>query len=131
MIENFSYEEHLPILGRWLAHWGILPPPRHLFSDLGFVVHGVAIGFLFTTNSGSAYIDHIVANPNATVIARDAALNDLFNHLMVVAESKGCGFLTAMTRIPKMKSRIESIGFTSDKDYTVFYKILGGQKCLG
>lgn len=131
MIEVYSHDKHLPILGRWLSNWGITPPPRALFSDIGFVANGIAMGFLFTTNSATAYIDHMAADPNSSAEARDIAITDLFNHLEVVADSSGHKFLTVMSRIPAMRDRVTSLGFTQDKEYMLYYKILGGEKCLG
>ncbi len=131
MIEAYKQDEHLPILGRWLANWGITPPPKALFSDIGFCANGIAMGFLFTTNSGSAYIDHIAADPNSAPEARDIALKDLFAHLEAVAESMGYKFLTIMTRIPTMRDRVTSLGFIPGNEYMIYYKIIGGEKCRG
>ena len=131
MIEAYEHKKHAFVLQAWLTHWGITIPPVELFSDIGFIVNDVAIGFLFTTNSGTAYIDHVCADPRASEMARDSALDDLLNHLGTVSQSMGYKFLTIITRIQALKDRLSYLGFVPEKEYMLYYKILGGSPCHG
>lgn len=126
MIEPYSHSEHSGILGRWLSHWNIKMPPAALLSDIGFCANGIAIGFLYTTNSKQAIIDRIATDPNSTKEARDVALSDLLHHLDVVADALGFKLLTIMSRIPAMQDRMLSMGFYKDHEYMLYYKLLGG-----
>lgn len=131
MIENYSHSDHSQSLEKWLSHYGISLPPVSLFSDIGYIVNKTAIGFLFNTNSKVGYIDHVVANPQASEMARDESLNDLFKHLIRVAEALGIKFLTVQSRIPALQERLKFLGFIPEKEYMLYYKILGGLSCHG
>lgn len=125
-IESYDHGTHIARLTSWLSKHGITVPDRRLFSDLGIVVDGTAIGFLFLTSSRQAYIDHVAADPGAPVEKRDQALTALFDTLEGVAKEKGCLLVTALAALPTMKRRFESRGYKAHGNFSLYYKTLEG-----
>lgn len=119
------------MLTHWLGSRGVAVPQRELFSDLGFVVDECAIGFLFKTESKQAYIDHIAADPDSDTAARSEALDTLFLELEKKARELGYLMVTVLASLPVMKRRFLTHGYEAHGEYTLFYKYIGGEKCLG
>jgi len=130
MIRNYSHADY-SMLCAWLAHHGIANPDPNFFSDTGIVVDEKAIGFLFTTNSKSCYIDHVAASPHAKKEERDVALDGLFETLEGMARVRGFEVITGLARIRAMTERFTNHNFLPFNTYTLFYKKLGGDSCLG
>lgn len=126
MIEPYDHGEHVARLNKWLSMHGLRVPDRRLFSDCGFIVDKVAIGFLFKTNSKQAYIDHVAADPNASSDIRSAALTKLFFYLEELARKDGFLMVTALAQLPSMKRRFEAHGFSAYGDFSLYYKVIGG-----
>ena len=124
MIEPYVHEDHIARLDKWLTLHRLRVPDKRLFSDCGYVVDNIAIGFLFKTNSKQAYIDHVAADPTAKKEARDAALNKLFEHLENIARREGFLMITALAQLPSMKRRFECHGFQTYGEYCLYYKVL-------
>jgi len=122
MIQRYSHANHLPQLKLWLDHYNIALPQLELLSDRGFVSDDVAIGFLVTTNSRQYMIDHVVADPFVNKERRDAALNNLFRHLVEEASKMGAKMVTALAVLPQMKSRFEALGFMRHGTYDLYFK---------
>ena len=127
MIEKFDFAVHGERLERWLKKRGVSLPDKRLLSNLGFVSNGIAIGFLFCTQAGQAYIDHVAADPDSNSHLRDQALDELFNALEVEAKKMGYVMAMALAALPAMKRRFMSRGYYPHGDYTLFYKVLGGK----
>ena len=50
-------------------------------SDIGFVVPGVASGFLVTTNVNCCFLEPFISNPKAPKELRDKALKEILESL--------------------------------------------------
>lgn len=127
MIETFDYSNHGERLTRWLKKRGVSLPDKRLLSNMGFVANGIAIGFLFCTQAGQAYIDHVAADPDSNTVLRDRALDELFEALEVEAQKMGYVMVMALASLPAMKRRFMSHGYYPHGEYTLFYKVLGGK----
>lgn len=133
-IDPYNHETHFPLLTDWLSRYGIKVPPRELFSDLGVVVDGCALGFLFEGgNSKTAYIDHVAADPGVTPAKRGLALDELFSYLEGAALRDGYVLVTALAQLPTMRKRFESRGYTRHGEYGLYFKLLNEEvsPCLG
>lgn len=134
IIDHYIHEKHFPLLADWLSRYGIKVPPRELFSDLGVVVDGCAIGFLFKGgNSKTAYIDHVAADPGIEPGRRGNALDELFAYLEGSARRDGYVMVTALASLPTMRRRFEGRGYTRHGEYGLYFKLLNEEvsSCLG
>lgn len=113
------------MLTRWLESKGLAVPDLRLFSDVGFVANGIALGFLFTTNSGQAYIDHVAADPDRHPGDRGDALDLLFSTLEAEAKDRGCVMVTALATLPAMRRRFEDRRYSHHAEFGLYYKVLG------
>jgi hypothetical protein len=102
-------------------------PPTELFSDRGFVVDDIAIGFLFTHNAKSCHVDHVIADPSACDSDRKNAVDELFNHIEHVASDEGYSLITMLAKIPAMKKRAERLGYSRFDDFTLYFKVPKGR----
>jgi hypothetical protein len=98
--------------------------PREMVYDTGFVVDGVALGFLCKTNSKIAYIDQVATKPGLPEPPREKALRTLLQ--VLEAEAKRCGFwmVAAMAGSANMQNRFTSHGFSPEGHYTLVTKSL-------
>lgn len=129
MIEMFNFKKHLPVLSSWLAHYKLPMPDSRQFSATGWVVNKIAIGFLFETNSAQCYMDHVIADPEATPDDRDCALKVLFRKIESAAKENGNVMLIALANLPAMRKRFDSAGYKKHGEYGLYYKsplTLGG-----
>lgn len=124
-VEKFDYEKHSPSVRTWLAARGMDLPHRRLLSDLGYVVGGKIVGFLFTTNSGQAYIDNVAADPKSSAEERAELIGVLLDVLEGSAREKGIDMITALASMPAVKDKLEHRGFAEHGEYTLYYKVLG------
>lgn len=128
----YSHALHYERVEAWLNARGQRIPDKALFSDLGCVVDGIAVGFLFLTNSRQAYIDHIAADPAAPKAKRDLALKFMLKFLEETAKETGALLVTTLTRNPSMARRLGEVGYTKhEEDFGLFFKVVGGHTCLG
>jgi hypothetical protein len=125
MIESYSNHKHYSMLVSWLKARGIAEPNASLFSNYGLVVDGIALGFLFKTNSKQAYIDQIATDPNSDPKGRDFALKVLIEELCSEAKQKGFKVITILASLDKMKTRLTELKFTRIGDYTLYFKNMG------
>lgn len=123
-LTNYKHDDHYLMLEKWLDSKGLVIPPKSFFSDCGFCINNIAIGFLFKTNSKQAYIDHVAADPNSSYEDRQLALDFLYKHIEKIALDEGYEIITGLARLPTMKTRFEDNGYRIHNDYTLYYKIL-------
>jgi hypothetical protein len=64
--------------------------PVEALPSLGFLVPGVAAGFLYQTDSSLAFVEGLVSNPNARLCVRARALALILEGLVEAA--RGFGF---------------------------------------
>lgn len=121
-VTRYKHDEHYEKLKGWLTAKGLDTPTRDLFSDLGFCVNGIAIGFLFRTQGGQAEIDHVAADPEASPEDRKKALSMLYDLLIREAKDAGYKLITGLASLPAMKERFEAKGFSPYGDFTLYYK---------
>lgn len=85
-------------------------PKRHL-SNLGFVVKGVAAGFLVITNTSVCFMEPFIANPRASEQDRDKALTMIIKRLENAAKAAGMTLVYGITTVPNMIKRGLESGF--------------------
>lgn len=126
MIEAYDPLLHGKKLKSWLWKRSITLPDERLLSNLGFVANGLAVGFLFCTQAGQVYIDHVAADPEAPPDKRDEALDELIGALEAKAKELGFVMVMVLAALPVMKKRFLKCGYAPHGDYTLFYKVIHG-----
>lgn len=128
--EPYVHEKHYKLLCGWLWAKGIPAPNPQFFPVYGFIVDGCAIGFLVRTDSKQSYMDYVAADPDVAQRKRDEALNFLFRHVQEEARKQGFFGMTALADLPAMQVRLARHGFNKVRDFSLYFKFLGGKTCL-
>ncbi len=121
MIVPYSHNEHYETVKGWLAQKDIRISPKSMFSDIGFVVDNVAVGFLYLTNSGKSFIDQIAADPLVSKETRSTALDILINALSARAAEEGAQTVQTFINEP-LVGRFLKHGYTACGEYTFLIK---------
>lgn len=105
MIARWDPVEHLPMLGEWLRARDIAMDAGtpDLYPRVGFVVNGIAVGFLYQTDAPAvAWLDGVVTDPASLPDARAAALRELVEALYAEASKLGCRLVWSTTSAPSL-----------------------------
>lgn len=125
-IQIYNNSDHYEMLCHWFIKRDLPIPKKEMLSDLGLVVNNTAIGFLFKTNSKTAYIDNIVTNPSMLSLERDNALKILLGDLILAAKKAEYSIITMLSNTPDMDNRLFKLGFSNFGIYSLYYKNIGG-----
>lgn len=82
-----------------------------LLPDTGFVVDGIALGFVYLTNSKTAFMDGFMADPDASKKDRSDALDVLLTRLFDEARRHGCRAVAGVTSAQPLANRLARHGF--------------------
>jgi len=130
MLEESDYE----ILVEWWDWWKFTPPPRDFLPENGTC--GVIIedskgvphcaGFLYLTNSGAAWVEFIVSNPDIKdKTVRKLMLNGLINAISSYAKSNDVKWIFTSVKNKSLIDRYSDCGFTvGSKETTEMIKRL-------
>lgn len=99
----------------------LLPiPDRSLFPPTGFIVDGIAAGFLYFTDSRIGIIDCYISNPHTEAKTRSDALDMITDALIAKAKAHGCRLVKCDSKIEATKKRAISSGFKPIGSYEAF-----------
>ncbi|MBK7860842.1 MAG: hypothetical protein IPJ65_20015 [Archangiaceae bacterium] len=115
-VERYDPKVHYRFFTEWYAKHVPVPMDPIYLPEVGFVVPGVAMGFLYQTDSAVAHIEALVANPRASGAARSAAIDEVVQ--AIIAEAKKLGFkaLLGNTSLPAVIERAKRLGFVHDPE---------------
>lgn len=100
-------------IGKWFESRGSKLPDISFFPRCGFIVHGIAAGFIYFTDSSIAIIDCYVSNPDSNITQRGDALDLITKALIEQAQFHKCKMLKCDTKLEAVKQRALSHGFKS------------------
>ena len=124
-VERFQPDLHYPTFCTWTRWYEMTPLPLQFLPQSGFVVEGVAMGFLYRTDSKMALIENLAANPK---LPRDTVTQGLDAVVTAIAEEGRClGFevLIGYTNVKAVIERALRHGFTTDDEkFQVVTKVL-------
>ncbi len=113
----------LPELNRWYAAHGEPPLALALLPPTGYVVEGVAAGFLYRTDApGLVLVDGLVTSPDAPIRARARALAEIVERIVALARDEGASRVVGFTRSRGMCGLTERLGFKAGDDYCLMVK---------
>lgn len=125
MVRRFR-PEHLAELGRWYVARGLPAPTSGVLPRVGYIVPGLAAGFLYRTDSEIALLDGFVSNPEAPPLDRGRAISRVLEALIAeVSTGAGVSHLVGLTRVRGMERLVERAGFASGDGYRLFSRKVG------
>lgn len=125
-VRKLIYEDYDETLIGWWAAWGMTAPAREFLPDNGeggIIVcdAGVPIcaGFMYTTNSGIAWIDWVITNKDYRGgPARKQAIDLLIATLEMAAKESGFSYVYTLFKNNRLVDYFERAGFIQSAQYT-------------
>ena len=113
-VERYDPQRHFEDFTAWYAPRLEAPVGPEFLPKVGYVVPGLAMGFLYQTDSAIAHIEGLVANPGAQGQARTQAIDEVV--IAIIDEAKRLGFKTlhGLTELPVIVERAKRLGFIDD-----------------
>lgn len=108
---KFLPEDYIQLEG-WSNDREVKAPPLEYLPSTGYIVDGVACGFLYLTNSAVGLLEGFITNPNADKNDRNKALDSITLKLIELAELNSCKILKCETKIDAIVNRAKDFGFT-------------------
>lgn len=109
-------------LGELYKTWGLPPPSRDFLPHIGYMVDGLACGFIYFTDSKVAIIDNFITNKQAEREVRDIALDKIIEALLGSAKTAGCKLVKCDSNLNAIKQRASNWGAVCLGDFTVYAK---------
>ena len=103
--------EHYSQIKEWFALRELPVPSHHSLPTNGFIVPGVAAGFIYLTDSDVSILDCFISNPLTTDVDRDEALDSIAKHLIACAELHDTKILVCSTDIDAVRKRALQLNF--------------------
>jgi len=102
------------LLRWWGEHKMEIPPMEIILPNTGYICDEAAAGFLYLTNSPVAVIEWVVSNPFTDKKVRNAALEELIDHLCMQAKLSHHSIVMTMTSVNSFAKRLERLEFTAN-----------------
>ncbi len=109
-MKRFS-DTDLAEVATWYAARGLKAPTLDMLSSYGVIVHGVAAGWLFRTDSTFALLDGFISNRLASYEDRAVAFDAIVADLLAEAERTGFRRVLAYTRSGSIERLAVRSGF--------------------
>jgi hypothetical protein len=117
---NSDYAE----INSWFKAHGMPSPSADLLPSNGFIVPGVAAGFVYLTDSSVSILDSFISNPDSDDDDRSDAIDWIAIHLTNLAMMNGTKLLICNTKIKAVRDRVLTLGFTDTGKHDSFAKEL-------
>jgi len=105
--------------------------PEAFLSPTGFIVPGVAAGFLIKTDCNVCFLEPFISNPKAPKELRELALEGIVEALENEATKLGYRFCYGIATAPTMIEHGMKRDWVSMGQMTVIIKELGSYQCKG
>ena len=118
-VRKFDHMADYETLCMWWKQHEWLPVPVQCLPMTGFIVDGLAAGFLYKTDSNIAWLEWVVANKESDKEERSKAIDLVVDELILRAKELGYTRIFTSTNNPKLEARYHKHGFGSfDKNVT-------------
>ena len=120
LLNDTDYEN---ILVGWWNDWKWTAPSKDFLPDSGLIVYDgdipVCAGYLYTTNSGVAWVDWIISNFDyKDKENRKQALNLLVDTLTNISKDSGFKYCYALIKNKSLINIYKELGYTQADSYT-------------
>ncbi len=111
--ERWSPALHGPLVSGWIRARGLGEDAGDLslLPTSGFVIGGIAVGFIYLTNSSLAFMDGFMTDPASDPKERSLALDLLIVALFDEARSLGYKAVAGTTSAQPLADRLAQHGF--------------------
>lgn len=106
-------EEDIDEINDWLDDRGQAGISGLVLSRTGFIVPGVACGFLYATDSRICFLDFYISNPLADRQKRSEALDAITVKLIETAKEREYLIIMGASSYNTIQERCEKFGFKS------------------
>lgn len=106
----YDRDSHFEQVLHWMQLRGETLVPEALPAT-GFIVPGVAAGFLYRTDSSIAWIDGLVASKDVPKETRSKALDEIVQALRAEARNSGFKVMMGLTQFQPVVDRALRLGF--------------------
>lgn len=120
----YTYK-YKPMLDHWWKLHNLPTIPKASLPNCGYLVQGLAAGFLYQTDSDVAFIENFISNPKAPWNQRGAALDAVTQSLVEFAKSTGIRHLMALTTSQAIYERAVRFGFKPQGAFQVLNLTIG------
>ena len=107
----------------WYERRNLAHPPFELYPPRGFIVTGVAAGFLIKTDCNIAFLEHFISNPDRSKEHRADALDKIAERLIEACRVTGVIAIYALTDHPSIEGLTEKYGFKKAPDKKIWVKV--------
>ena len=105
--EPTDYEQ----LVRWWNKWEFPPPPLSLLPPTGYIIPGLAAGFMYLTDAPIGWMEWVVCNPDADKKERSKALDEVINKLDAFGKSRDKVVSFTSSNSESYISRLKRLGY--------------------
>ncbi|MBL8951311.1 MAG: hypothetical protein JNK82_11070 [Myxococcaceae bacterium] len=113
-VERYEEAKHYADFAKWYtARLNGAAGPEFL-PKVGFVSPGVAMGFLYQTDSKIVFVEGMVGNPDVSSAVRKAGLDEVSQALIAEARALGFKAMHATSDVKAIVARAASLGFAVD-----------------
>lgn len=109
-VRKFQTSDYFELCGWWNKHNWPCIPLDHL-PENGFIVEGLAAGFLYKTDSKFGLLEFVVANPDSSKEDRAQALDLVIDNTLNLAKELGFKSIFSSITHPKLIQRYQEHGF--------------------
>lgn len=106
----------------WYYMRNLKPICHDQLPQFGYIVPGVACGFLVQTDSANAFLEGFVTNPTVHKEFKVEAINTICQRLLKVAQELGYTHVFAMTKHPNIIAACIDNEFVSIGRYTMYFR---------
>lgn len=113
------------LMRTWMRLHGWPELPDWYLSPQALIVPGLAGVWLYTTNSGVSWLEHLVANPLADKTERREAIKAVINQGIEDLRTQGYKVILTMSNHPGALRAFQEAGFTKgDENMVQYLKLL-------
>lgn len=119
---RFYEESDYLMIAEWMKDRGLKMCPQEDLPQIGVIVPGKAVAFLYQTDSSVCYIESLISNRKAS--DSDNALNLVVKGVLEAAKDLGYKTIFSSTKLDAVVNRAVELGFSKAEGYTFVAKEL-------
>lgn len=117
------YKDHdYEMVYNWFFSRGIAPPSRLFLPEIGYLVEGVAAGFLVQTDTSVAVLDYMVSGLGVDPSLKARSIVAIADSLIREAEYLGYEAVKCDTLIDSIANKAIDLGFKEQGSFRTFIK---------
>ncbi len=122
-MRKFSESDYQQV-HEWFQRRNMKTPSVSMLPKTGFIIDGIAVGFLIKTDTEVGILDFFCSNPLVDTLNRLEALDEIAFGLSLHAKQCGIKQLICTTRFENIKQIASKQGFHYAGDFSTFFKEL-------